>query len=821
MKTFFLIGSFFALTQGVTAQNISGTVKADGDGPLNKASVSLVRAKDSSLVKLSISDKAGQYDFKEIQNGAYKVMATSVGYNPVYSTTFEYNGSSYTVPDLLLEKAGTEMAGVTVTAKKPLVEVRADKMIVNVEGTINATGNDGLELLRKSPGVVVDKDDNISLSGKNGVQVYIDGKPSPLRGADLASYLRSLQSSSIEAIELITNPSAKYEAAGNAGIINIRLKKDKSLGTNGNVNLGYNIGQRAKYNAGLSLNHRTKKMNLFGNYNYFNGDFANSMGQYKEQADSIFNQRNKSHFSANSHNFKAGADYFINPKNTVGVIVNGNFSDNNFYSNGPMTIAPKATGIVNRILVASSDNDRNRENINFNVNYRYTNNKDRELNIDADYGWYDLMNNQYVPNIYYSADGKTELSRNVYRMKAPTNIDIYSLKIDYEQPFAKGKLGYGGKVAKVQTKNDFQRFDVINNTDVHDRDRSNKFDYDENINALYVNYNRAFKGFMVQAGLRMENTNADGVSTGEKETGNGYVPYDSTISRNYVDFFPSAAITFNKNPMSQWNFTYSRRIDRPNYDNLNPFEFKLNDYTYSRGNTELRPQYTNSFGVTYTYKYKLNTTLNYSHVTNMFAQLLDTIEGSKTFQTTENLATQDVVSLNISYPFSYKKFSSFINVNSNYSIYKADFGGGDRVVDLKAFSLVYYMQNSMKFGKDWTAEVTALYLSPFVWGGTFKGKSMSSIDAGLQKTVLKGKGTLRANVTDIFGTMSFRGHSHYAGAYNKIHSGWESRQFKLSLNYRFGNAQVKAARQRKTGLDDESKRTNGGGGSPAPAGNNK
>jgi hypothetical protein len=186
-----------------------------------------------------------------------------------YSPVFEVSGNGdVDVAIVSLTKVNGGLKDVVVTAQKPIVEVKADKTILNVENTINAVGSDALELLRKSPGVLVDKDENVSLAGKTGVQIYIDGKPSPLTGADLAAYLKSLQSSQIESIELITNPSAKYEAAGNAGIINIRLKKNKAFGTNGSINAGYNIGIYPKYNAGLSFNHRNKKVNIFGNYNY-------------------------------------------------------------------------------------------------------------------------------------------------------------------------------------------------------------------------------------------------------------------------------------------------------------------------------------------------------------------------------------------------------------------------------------------------------------------------------------------------------------------------------------------------------------------------
>ena len=224
------------------------------------------------------------------------------------------------------------------------------------------------------------------------------------------------------------------------------------------------------------------------------------------------------------------------------------------------------------------------------------------------------------------------------------------------------------------------------------------FEYKENINAAYVNYNRPFKGFIIQAGLRVENTNLEGISTGQKKVTSEYQPYDSSFTRHYTDLFPSAAVTFNKNPKSQFRSSYSRRIDRPAYQDLNPFEMKLDEYTFMKGNINLRPQYTNSLTLSHTYKFKLNTSLSYSHVNDMFAQLIDTAEGSKAFVSKRNLATQDVISLNISYPFQRKAFSSFLNVNTNYSHYRADFGEG-RTIDINAAAFRFFTQNSLKFKK--------------------------------------------------------------------------------------------------------------------------
>jgi hypothetical protein len=292
----------------------------------------------------------------------------------------------------------------------------------------------------------------------------------------------------------------------------------------------------------------------------------------------------------------------------------------------------------------------------------------------------------------------------------------------------------------------------------------------------------------------------------------GYMDYDSTFTRDYIDFFPSAAITFNKKPMSQWNFTYSRRIDRPAYQNLNPFEFKLDEYTFQKGNTNLTPQYTNSFGITHTYKYRLNTTLNYSHVKDIFSQLIDTAEKSKAFITQKNLATQDIVSLNISYPFQYKWYSVFANLNGYYSHYKADFGAESRKIDLDVFAFNFFAQQTFRLGKGWTGEMSGWYNSPSIWQGTFKSNAMWSVDAGLQKTVFKGKGNIKASVSDIFWSMKWKGTSDFAGQIMRANGKFESRQFKVFFTYRFGNNQVKAARQRKSATEEENKRVGSQGG---------
>jgi iron complex outermembrane receptor protein len=793
------------------AQQINGLAKDENGAPLPGVTVSLMRAKDSAIIKLAVTKPDGAYDFSGIKEGSYKVRASHVGYKPAFTQSFSFSSSDVAVPELKLSKISGAMSNVTVVAQKPMVEVKADKTILNVEGTINATGSNALELLRKSPGVLLDKDDNISLAGKNGVQVYIDGRSTPLSGQDLATYLKTLQSSQIEAIELITNPSAKYDAAGNAGIINIRLVKNKSFGTNGSVNAGWNIATHAKYNAGASLNYRNKNINIFSTYSFSYTPNEQHVTLNRTVLDSLFDQQNTFLDKRKAHNFKIGADYFINKKNTIGVMVNGIFADPTSNSNGRTYISSTTTNTIDRILISDNSTDMKRHNANINLNYSYTDPRGTSLVLNADRGSYDLNSDQLQGNYYYDPTGQVKQSVVIYHMLSPSQININSAKADYEQNFMKGKLGFGAKSAWVKTDNDFQRYNVYASGEDLDKDRSNHFIYKENINAGYINYNRQYKKIMIQGGLRVENTVSEGVSNGLKYNGSNYVPGTSSFKRSYTDLFPSASVTFTKNPKEPWSISYSRRIDRPAYQDLNPFEFKLDEYTFMKGNINLRPQYTNSFGITRTCKYRVTTTLNYSHVKDLFTMIIDTVEKSKAIASKKNLATQDIVSFNVSYPFQYKSYSLFTNISSNYSKYEADFGEG-RKINLNSFGFNFFAQNSLKFSKTWTAELSGFYNAPTIYMGNFKGKSMYNVDAGVSKQVWKGKAVIKTSVSDVFHSMKFRGESDFAGQTTKFSFRQESRQFKLSFNYRFGSNTVKAARQRASGAEDELKRVQQGGG---------
>ena len=359
-----------------------------------------------------------------------------------------------------------------------MIEVQADKTIFNVEGSPSSTGLNGLELLRRSPGVQVDKDDNLSLRGKSNVKVYINGKLSPIQGKDLAQFLKSLNSADIEAIEIISNPGAKYDAAGSGGVINIRLKKNKKLGTNGSVSAGFVQGITPKADASLSVNYRDAKWNLFSTYSYNTGIYHNDLNLLTSSGDTAYNQIGKMASGSQEHNFKFGADYTVNKFNTIGFLINGGITADGVGSNdGRTSIYRKSrNGVIDSVLIASNDIIYFNHNLNYNLNYRFADTSGHELNIDADYGTFEQNGRSFQQNYYKDATETRSLRANLYRDTTQTIVNIKTLKFDYEQPLSKtSKLGFGAKYSDVKTSNDYNFFNVINDASKFDSLRSRKF----------------------------------------------------------------------------------------------------------------------------------------------------------------------------------------------------------------------------------------------------------------------------------------------------------------------------------------------------------
>lgn len=784
-----------------TKTTVSGTVQDNGGKAFSGVTVALLKQKDSSLVKTAITENDGKYELSSSVSGNYILSYQALNTEKKFSNAFKLeDGKDIQLPTIVLQQSVNQLADVTVVSKKPMIEVKADKTIFNVENSINATGSNALELLQKSPGVQVDNNENINMKGKSGVKIYIDGKMSQLNGQDLAAYLKSINSADIEAIEMISNPSAKYDASGNAGIINIRLKKNKKYGTNGSFNTGFVQGKTPKGNAGLNLNYRDKKINLFSNISGNLGAYENGLDLYRGQRDTIYDQHSVNSNNNKNFNIKAGADLFLNPKSTLGFMVTANTGNGDWTSSGETDVYYKPTGQFVKKLVSKNTMPNNRTNVNGNINYRWADTTGKEINFDADYGQFRGRGNSFQPNYYFDKNGNM-LYQVVNRNNTPTDIDILTSKVDVEEPKWKGKLGYGAKFSLVKTRNSFDFFTDVNGNITKIQSRSNSFSYDENVNAAYINYQRQFNPkWSFQGGLRLEQTNSKGVLT----RADGQVQADNEVKKNYLDFFPSAAITYTINPKHTLNLTYSRRIDRPSYQDLNPFENKLDELTYDKGNAFLRPQYTDNIEFAHTFLSKITTTLGYSYVKDFATQTTDTI-GNATFVQQKNLATQQIYSLTVGSPLNLAKWwSGYANIYYNYQVFDGEIGANKVHNEIPTYGA--YMQNSFKLGKDYTAELSGWFSGPSVWGATWITKPQGGVDLGVQKLLMEKKATIKLSVTDIFHTSPWKATSNFGGLYINGGGYWESQTIRLNFSYRFGSSQVKAARQRQTGLESESKR---------------
>lgn len=802
-----------AVAQNSVPAKITGQVVQAGKKPVEFATVTLLQAKDSSLVKGAVADINGRYEFEQVKQGRYLIAATFIGMTKAYSKPLELNGAGTPVKQepLMLGTDTRNLKGVDVTAKRPFIEQRADKMVVNVENSIVAAGGTALEVLQKSPNVTVDKDDNISLKGKNGVIIMIDGKPTNMTSQDVAQMLKNMPSNNIEQIELIANPSAKYDASGNAGIINIKLKKNSNYGTNGNVTLGGGYGSTPKWNGSLNLNNRNKKVNLFGSYSYNHGENIQRLGLYRTGTDngkfSVFDQRNRNQSKSDYHGVKVGMDYSLNKNHTIGIMVDGAYrkrtedgQTNNFIGNGQ---------VVDSTLRTLTDEGAEWNRMTYNLNYKgVLDTTGKELNVDVDYA----RNKQdQTVNLFastFAGTGKGYLRGDTSRNMTPSTIEIKTIKADYVHPLKKqAKLEAGFKLSFVQTDNN-ARFDSLrHNIWVYDVNRSNHFLYKENVNAAYINFNKQYKKWGIQAGLRGEQTNVKGNS----------VTLNKVNDTTYFNLFPSVFVSYAAGKDHQLGFSYSRRIQRPSYEDLNPFEYYLDRYSKVVGNPYLRPQYSNNFEITHTFKQFLITSLGYSHTKDMITQIIEADKDVATGDTTIlkykylNVAKSDNFNLNVSMPLPITKWwNSFTTLSGNYSKYSTVVNNNP--VNLDAVGFFGRTQHTFTLPKGFSTEVSFFYVSPQIaQEGLFRMKAMYAVDWGIQKQIMKKKGTIKLNINDVFNTQRFRGTFENAGRYSAVDSKWESRQVRLNFTYRFGNTNVKAARSRKTGLEDEQNRVKGGG----------
>lgn len=796
-----------ALTSWGQSSGLKGTLIGE-EGPVMFANIALYQASDSSLVKVQTSDESGQFQMLGLPAGNYNLVATYVGMSPLYLENIELlEGETNNLGEQKMNTAATELEAAVVKGRKAMVEVKPDRTVFNVEGTINATGADGIELLRKAPGVLIDNNNNITVLGRQGVRVFINGKRLPLEGEELSNYLQNLSADQISSIDIISNPGAKYEAEGNAGIIDIKLKKSDDVGANGQLGTTVSHGKYLRARVNGSGNYKNKQMNIYGNASVADNESFNRMEFANFQNGLFIDEVNRSVNNSTNYSAQLGMDYMLSDHHTLGFIVNQNQTDRITVSRNFSEISNQSTiNTIDSILIADSQGDRENYSGTYNINYGY--NKDKtSLNIDLDYGQFRIDNVNDQPNLYFDPKRENLLSTaNTYFITA-TDIDILTFKADYERQALGGTLGFGTKFSQVVTDNLFEFYNVPDGERILNQLRSNEFEYNESVYAAYVSYQRKLSDKVsITAGLRSETTDA----TGE------LMPFledlqEDPVEQDYTNLFPTAGISYQVSMGNTLSFNYGRRINRPDYNVLNPFEQQLSELSFMKGNPFLVPEIVNNVELGYTLKFRYNFKLAYSKTTDQITRLIspDDKDPRAGFITWENLSEQTVYSANASLPFGLTDFwDLYTNISASYIDNQADYGNG-AVVNVQAFSYNFYVQNTFKLPKGFTGEISGWYSGPGIWGGVFEYDPSWSLNLGLQKRFLDDQLLVKLSGNDLFYQAFWSGESRFNGLVSTGRGGWDSRRATLSINYNFGNQKIKT-RKRKTGIEEESKRVSSG-----------
>ncbi len=781
-------------------------------GKTNPAStIFLLAASDSLMVKTAVADAAGNYTIPVSNKGSYLVKITSTGYQTAWVGPFviDQDAKQVSAATRMLQPEAMQMAAVVVTSKKPVIEQQIDKTVFNVDALISSTGSTALEVLEKAPGVIVDKDGNISLKGKQGVTIMMDGKPTYLSGTELISLLSSLPASSISKIELMTNPSAKYDAAGNSGIIDIKTKKTKQKGFNGSVAVAYGQGIYSKTNNSLQLNYRVNKFNIFssfgGNYRresqqldinrkYFTAD--NNLSSTFAQK--TFKQNERYYNSA-----KIGADYYASKNTTIGIVFSG-FSAPDRENGGSLSILRNNMSVVDSMVDASRREKSFWHNGAVNFNVRHTiDTTGKEITADFDIIKYNSGNDQFFVNSVLAPSGNL-LYSDVLSGDLPSNINIYSAKVDYTQKLpGEIKMETGVKFSYVNTDNMANYYNVENGIEKIDWDKTNHFTYKENINAAYVSLSKSINKWGLQAGLRAENTNLEG-----NQFGNPLPTHpDSSFRRSYTNLFPTTYISYKKDDNNNFGFSYGRRIERPDYESLNPFLYFIDKYTSDRGNPFLKPVYAHVLELSYNYKRLLNASVNYRYnkdlINNAFVE-----EGFNIINSKDNYGSSNSLSLNVNLTKQIMKGWKTMMYNElNYQDFKGITANKDLLV-----KGTYYManiNNQFEFKNGWSAELSAFYRSR-TKEAQVTVNGIWQAGAAVKKDVLKGKGSIKLSARDMFGPMKVTGNLNFAQTQADFSQSRDSRVFTIGFNYRFGKP-IKGLKSRKSGgAADEQNRVKGG-----------
>ena len=783
MKLILLIVTSFFTFYGAaqTANTFAGLVQDEKGNGIPGASLTLFRATDSVKIDQTISNKSGLFVMRSIADGTYYVIASSVNYLDKRSPNFTLREHSIPFDTLHLRLTPSPgiLGAVTVTARKPLIVNKLDRTIVNVDAFLNNTGNTLLETLGNSPNVDVDINGNISVKGKSGVLILIEGKQTYLTGSALTNYLNSIPASQVDQIEIMTQPSARYDAAGNSGVINIKLKKNRQMGLQANASIGYMQGFYPRTLNSGSFSYKINKWNFFVNadYNYVKRYTHRRLSRYIQQV--RYFQDENDIAKTPDHSLKAGIDYFATKSWVIGLSYGNKYSgqENDITDHSTFTDLQNGGRTISYL---DGFNVLNSPWVNNSVALSLSQavDKKRELAIDFNYENYDFNSRQRSSN--YSYDTAHQLipgSFNPYIQKAllPVIVDIFSVKTDMIFYLGKSRIETGIKTSFTRSKNNSSFYYVENNILKPDNNLTNYYNYHENINAVYFNFHRQLKKWKIQAGLRLEGTHSSGHQRIDLES----------FSKSYWQLFPTVYIAYSLDDKNSFGLSYGRRIDRPFYSDFNPFLYLIDQYNYKKGNPDLKPYFSNSVQLTYSYIGKLNADIDYGVSNGIIDNMLFQNDSTRILlQMPGNLTKLTTVALNVNYNIDIKKWTSFI---ISYSLFNNHYRGQSMnvAIDNSVTTNLINFTEQFHFSKGWSAEWSVFYRNKFLLNAASTRGPRKVTSVAFGKTILKNKGSLKLRITDPLYIQQSYGSTFFGNIHTTTNFNEDSRRIGLTFTYRF------------------------------------